>query len=176
MASVTYDAKSFMIDGRRVLIVGGSIHYARVPRDSWADVIHQAKLAGLNTIETPVFWSLHEPRPGSFDFDGELELRHFIKLVGEAGMWCILRPGPFVDSAWDMGGLPGWLREVPDIAFRTSNQPFLEASGKYLSALATHLKGLQITSGGANSPILLVQNEAGWNCGDHTLGRGGVDR
>ncbi len=170
MASVTFDGKSFMIDGRRILIVGGSIHYARVPRASWQEVIHQAKLCGLNTIETPVFWSLHEPRPGSFDFDGELELRHFVKLVGEAGMWCVLRPGPFVDSAWDMGGLPGWLREVPDIAFRTNNQPFLESSGKYLSALASHLRGLQITGGGNNSPILLVQNETGWNCGDRALG------
>ncbi len=170
MASVTFDGKSFMIDGKRVLIVGGSIHYARVPRASWPDVIHQAKLCGLNTIETPVFWSLHEPRPGAFNFEGELELRHFVKLVGEAGMWCILRPGPYVASAWDMGGLPGWLREVPDIAFRKNNQPFLEASGKYLSALASHLKGLQITSAGANSPILFVQNETNWNCGDRALG------
>ena len=85
MPSVTFDGRSFMLDGRRVWLVSGAIHYIRVPRDLWADRIHAAKLAGLNTIETPVFWNHHEARPGKFDFKGDHDLRHFVKLIGEAG-------------------------------------------------------------------------------------------
>ncbi len=170
MPSITYDGRSFMIDGKRIWIVSGSIHYARLPRESWVSAIRQARRAGFNTIETPVFWALHEPRPGTFDFEGELELRHFVKLVADEGLHCILRPGPYVDSAWTMGGLPGWLREQDDIEFRTTNQTFLEAAGRYLSALASHLKGLQGSGPGASGPIILVQNETAWTCGDEQKG------
>src|SRR5690606_3070223 len=62
MATVTFDGRSFMLDGRRIWLVSGQVAYGRIPREHWADRIHAAKLAGLNTIETPVFWSQHEPR------------------------------------------------------------------------------------------------------------------
>ena len=68
MASVTYDGRSFMLDGRRIWLVSGSIPYFRLPRASWADRIHAAKLAGLNTVDVPVAWHRHEPRPGQFNF------------------------------------------------------------------------------------------------------------
>lgn len=165
MPAITYDARSFMIDGRRIWIVGGSIHYARVPRELWADRISQAKQAGLNTIETPIQWSLHEPRPGVFEFDGDKDIRHFVELIRDAGMHCILRPGPYIGSGWDFGGLPSWLRKIPDIRFRADSQPFLEACSRYLSAVAKQLKGLQVTDTGKGGPILLVQNESHWTCG-----------
>lgn len=169
MPSVTYDGRSFMLDGRRLWLVSGSIHYARVPRADWADRILRAKQAGLNTIETPVFWALHEPRPGVFDFEGERDIRHFIELVGDAGMWCILRPGPFVDSGWDFGGLPPWLRETEGVELRTQNQPFLEAASRYLTTLSQQVRDLQATSA-SGGPILLVQNESQWTCGLEALG------
>lgn len=165
MAAITYDARSFMIDGRRLWIVGGSIHYARVPRELWADRIAAARDAGLNTIETPIQWSLHEPRPGVFEFTGDKDIRHFVELIRDAGMYCMLRPGPYIGSGWDLGGLPSWLRKIPDIRFRADSQPFLEACSRYLSAVAKQLKGLQVTDPGAGGPILLVQNESHWTCG-----------
>ncbi len=100
----THDGRSFMIDGRRVWLVSGRIPYARLPRETWGDRIHAAKLAGLNTIETPVFWNRHEARPGRFDFTGDNDLRHFIDRIGKAGMYCILSMGPFIDLSWEFGG------------------------------------------------------------------------
>lgn len=166
MAQVTYDGRSFMLDGRRVWIVGGSIHYARLPRSEWAGRISAAKQAGINAIETPAVWSRHEPRPGKFDFEGDNDLRHFVQLAGDAGMHVILRTGPFVGSGYDAGGIPAWLMAKPGVEPRRGNGPFLEACSRYLTALIGQVKDLQVESPGKGGPILLVQNEHGWTCGD----------
>src|SRR5690606_16942997 len=131
-----------MVDGRRIWLVSGSIHYTRVPRELWEERIWAAKLAGLNCIETPVFWNRCEPRPVQFDFSGDNDIRHFVELLGHAGMYCILRPGPFVGAQWDMGGLPPWLQSVKNIKLRTNNQPFLEASSRYITRLAEQVREL----------------------------------
>ncbi|MEL7472536.1 MAG: beta-galactosidase, partial [Planctomycetota bacterium] len=174
MASITYDGRSFMLDGRRVWLVSGSIHYARVPRAQWRDRVHAAKLAGLNTIEVPAVWSLHEPRAGSFDFKGERDIRHFIELIAEAGLRCILRTGPFLGGGYDFGGLPAWLTgptppKSDDMAYRTHNAPFLEATSRYITALAQQVRDMQVTAAGEGGPIILAQSETGWTCGDDEL-------
>lgn len=171
MPAVTFDGRSLLIDGRRVWIVGGSIHYTRVPRELWAHRIHAAKLAGLNTIETPVFWNRHEARPGHFDFTGDNDLRHFIELIKEADMHCVLRPGPFIGSSWDLGGIPAWLQLSAGVKLRTANGPFLEAVSRFIAAVADQIKDLQATSSGGG-PILLIQNEHHWTCGHGELARG----
>jgi len=181
MASITYDGQSFVLDGRRIWIVSGGISYARVPRASWAERIQQAKAAGLNCVETPVIWSRHEARPGQFDFKGENDIRHFIELVGQAGMYCILRPGPFVDNGTDMGGLPPWLLGIANIRLRTNSQAFLEACSRYITAFAQQVKDLQVVSpspkrgqqaAAGGGPVLLIQNEWGWTCGHDAMAAG----
>lgn len=181
MASITYDGQSFVLDGRRIWIVSGSINYARVPRCCWADRIHKAREAGLNCVETPVIWSRHEARPGQFDFTGENDIRHFVELVGKAGMYCILRPGPFVGQGCDLGGLPPWLLTTPNVRLRTNSQAFLEACSRYITALAGQVRDLQVVSPGSRraaaaaaggGPIVLIQNESGWTCGHDGLAAG----
>lgn len=178
MASITYDGQSFVLDGRRIWIVSGGVSYARVPRCCWADRIRQAREAGLNCVETPVIWSRHEARPGQFDFTGENDIRHFVELVGKAGMYCILRPGPFVDQGCDLGGLPPWLLTTANVRLRTNSQAFLEACSRYITALAAQVRDLQVVSPTARrgaaataggGPIVLIQNESGWTCGHDGL-------
>lgn len=170
MPTVTYDGRSFMLDGRRIWIVSGAIHYARVPEAEWADRIRAAKQAGFNTISTPVVWSLHETRPGQFDFDAQKSLRRFVEIVGEQGMYCIVNIGPYVGSGYDFGGLPAWLAEVDGVALRTANGPFLEASSRFISKVANQLKDLQVSSPGKGGPIVLIELESNWVCGDETGG------
>ncbi len=169
MASVTYDGRSFMLDGRRIWLVSGSIPYFRVPRASWADRIHAARLAGLNAIDVPIAWQRHENRAGQFDFKGENDIRHFVELIGKAGMMAILRIGPFIGQGLDMGGLPAWLSAMPNISMRTNSGPFLEACSRFISAVAEEIRDLQVTAPGAGGPIVLIQNESSWTCGDDTL-------
>jgi beta-galactosidase len=176
MATITYDGHSFMLDGRRVWLVSGSIHMARTPRAQWAERIAAAKRAGLNTVETAVVWARHEPRQGQFDFSGDNDLRHFVQLCQKAGMYVVLRPGPFVGAGYDLGGLPPWLLNVNNVKLRTANAPFLDASSRFVTALAAQVKDLQLTSpskgGSGGGPIILIQNEGGWTCGDDTLASG----
>ncbi|MEZ6242002.1 MAG: beta-galactosidase [Phycisphaerales bacterium] len=158
-----------MLDGRRLWIVSASIHFQRVEPEEWADRIHAARLAGFNTIETPIFWAAVEPRPGQFDFSGGNDVKKFVEAVGAAGMHCILRPGPFVGAGWDLGGLPAWLLQIPEMRLRTNNQPFLEACSRYISALADQVRPRQVTSTGKGGAVLLIQNESAWTCGDDEL-------
>lgn len=169
MPAVTYDGQSFMLDGRRVWIVSAAVEYARVARASWADRIQAAKLAGFNTIDTTAVWARHEPRSGVFDFTGDNDVRHFVKLVGEAGMWLILRVGPYVGAGLDGGGLPAWLTSQAGVSLRTKNAPFLEASSRYVTALVDQIKDLQLSSTGRGGPLLLVKSEGNWTCGHDDL-------
>lgn len=180
MPSVTFDGRSFSVGGKRIWLVAGSMSYARIPHGLWSDRIHAAKLAGLNCISVPVFWNLHEPRPNQFDFQGQKNIREFVQLIGREGLMCILRPGPYVGEDWDLGGLPPWVLSVKDIKLRTANQPFLELCSRYISALADQLRDLQVSSPPskqnpgttAGGPIILVQNESAWTCGDDKLAHG----
>ncbi|MBL0871382.1 MAG: beta-galactosidase [Phycisphaerales bacterium] len=171
MASITYDGQSFQIDGRRIFLVGGTIDYARCPREQWGARILAARQAGLNTITTSVVWAKHEPRAGSFDFSGQQDLKQFVQMIGAAGMYCVLRVGPYVGAGYDLGGLPPWVLGLKDVKLRTANTAFLEASSRYISAVANQVRELQATAteNGPGGPIILVQSESAWTCGDDAL-------
>ncbi|KVH98416.1 D-galactoside/L-rhamnose binding SUEL lectin domain-containing protein [Cynara cardunculus var. scolymus] len=85
-ASVTYDHRSLIINGQRRILISGSIHYPRSTPEMWEDLVVKAKNGGLDVIDTYVFWNVHEPSPGTYDFSGRYDLVRFIKTVagGEA--------------------------------------------------------------------------------------------
>ena len=170
MATVTFDGRSFQIDGRRIWIVCGSVQHARTPRAQWADRLHAARQAGLNTVETSVVWSAVEPRAGHFQFEDEHDIRSFIALAGEMGLHVILRVGPFTGRDLDLGGLPVWLLGQEDLKLRASSPPFLEATSRYFAALADPIRDLQITAAGTGGALLAVQVEHEWTCGSDEAG------
>lgn len=68
------------------------MHYARIPHQYWRHRLQMMKGMGLNTVATYVFWNLHEPEPGKWDFTGDKNLAEFIKTAGEEGMMVICVP------------------------------------------------------------------------------------
>ncbi len=61
---------------------------------------------GLNTVQTYIYWNLHEPVQGQgYDFSGNKNWTQFVELAAEAGLFVVLRIGPFVASEWDYGEL-----------------------------------------------------------------------
>ena len=60
--NITYDAKSFLINGKREWLFLGEIHYFRFPKEEWRKVIRMAKAAGINAITTYLAWNYHENR------------------------------------------------------------------------------------------------------------------
>src|SRR5271165_1082829 len=156
----------FILDGKPFQIISGEMHYPRIPRAYWKSRFRFAKAMGLNTVSTYVFWNIHEPRPGIYDFSGNNDLGEFIREAQQEGLYVILRPGPYVCAEWDFGGLPAWLLRDPTMEVRTSNPAFIAATTRWMHRLGQELAPLQSGSGG---PIIAVQveNEYGSFGADH---------
>jgi beta-galactosidase len=107
--SFEISGRQFLLDGKPFQIISGEMHYARIPREYWHARLKMARAMGLNTISTYVFWNLHEPKPGTYDFSGQFDVAAFIHAAQAEGLYVILRPGPYVCAEWDLGGLPAWL-------------------------------------------------------------------
>ncbi|XP_061058163.1 beta-galactosidase-1-like protein 2 isoform X1 [Eubalaena glacialis] len=148
--------QNFMLEDAAFWIFGGSVHYFRMPREYWRDRLLKMKACGLNTLTTYVPWNLHEPERGRFDFSGNLDLEAFVLLAAEVGLWVILRPGPYICSEMDLGGLPSWLLQDPDMRLRTTYKGFTEAVDLYFDHLMVRVVPLQYKHGG---PIIAVQVE-----------------
>ena len=153
---VTIEGDHFAREGKPYQIISGTIHYPRVTREYWRDRLRKARAMGLNTVETYVFWNLHEPKPGQFDFSGQLDVAAFIRMAQEEGLNVLLRPGPYVCAEWEAGGLPSWLVGDPSVDVRTRDPKFLSATQRYLTRLGKEVADLQATHGG---PIIGIQVE-----------------
>ncbi|KAK1430987.1 hypothetical protein QVD17_14154 [Tagetes erecta] len=160
--NVTYDHRAVVIDGKRRVLVSGSIHYPRSTPDMWPDLIQKSKDGGLDVIETYVFWNLHEPVKNQYDFKGRKDLVTFVKLVADAGLYVHLRIGPYVCAEWNYGGFPLWLHFIPGIELRTDNEPFKAEMKRFTTKIVSMMKkeNLYASQGG---PIILsqIENEYG---------------
>ncbi|WVZ01924.1 hypothetical protein V8G54_022730 [Vigna mungo] len=162
-ANVTYDHRALVIDGKRRVLVSGSIHYPRSTPEMWPDIIQKSKDGGLDVIETYVFWNLHEPVQGQYNFEGRADLVKFVKTVAAAGLYVHLRIGPYACAEWNYGsGFPLWLHFIPGIQFRTDNKPFEAEMQRFTAKIVDMMKqeNLYASQGG---PIILsqVENEYG---------------
>ena len=146
----------FLLDGQRFQIRCGEVHAPRVPHEYWRHRLQMAKAMGLNTVCAYLFWNMHEPHPGEFNWSGQADAAEFCRIAQEEGLWVVLRPGPYACAEWEMGGLPWWLLKNEDIKLRTRDPRYLDAAKKYLKEVGRVLGPLQITKGG---PILMVQVE-----------------
>ena len=156
MSIFTIQGNDFLLDGKPFRILSGALHYFRVPRFYWDDRLYKARAMGLNTIETYVAWNLHEPCPGEFHFEDQLDIVAFIEAAARQELKVILRPGPFICSEWEFGGLPAWLLKDPQMRLRCAYPPYLQAVDRFFDALIPRITPLQITRGG---PIIMVQIE-----------------
>jgi beta-galactosidase len=156
----------FQFDGRPYQILSGEMHYPRVPRAYWRDRFRKARAMGLNTITTYVFWNLHEPRPGVYDFSGQNDVAEYIREAQQEGLNVILRPGPYVCAEWDLGGYPSWLLKDRSLTLRSTDPKYIAAMNAWFARLARELSPLLLHNGG---PIIAIQveNEYGSFGNDH---------
>lgn len=154
----TFEIKDghFYRNGKVTPILSGEMHYARIPHQYWRHRLQMMKGMGLNTVATYVFWNLHEPELGKWDFTGDKNLAEYIRIAGEEGMMVILRPGPYVCAEWEFGGYPWWLQNVKGMEIRRDNAEFLKYTKMYIDRLYKEVGNLQCTKGG---PIIMVQCE-----------------
>ncbi|XP_042355770.1 beta-galactosidase-1-like protein 2 [Plectropomus leopardus] len=150
------NSSQFTLERERFHILGGTIHYFRVPRAYWRDRLIKMKACGINTLTTSVPWSLHQPEREVFNFHTQLDLEAFINLAAELGLWVILCPGPYISSELDLGGLPSWLLRDDSMKLRTTYPGFTQAVNTFFDKLIPKVVPLQFKKGG---PIIAVQVE-----------------
>lgn len=152
--------KTFLLDGTPFLIKAAEMHYTRIPAEYWEHRIQMCKALGMNTICIYAFWNIHEQKEGEFDFKGQNDIAAFCRLAQKHGMYIMLRPGPYVCSEWEMGGLPWWLLKKKDIKLRTNDAYFLERTKCFMNEIGKELADLQVSRGG-NIIMVQVENEYG---------------
>ena len=157
---VRYDQNSIYIDGKPTKIASGAMHYFRIVPEYWEDRLLKLKESGCNCVETYLCWNLHEKKQGQLDFSGWLDFGKFLEIAKGLGLYAIVRPGPYICSEWDMGGMPWWLLKYPDVELRCSNERFLQLCTPYLDKVCDLLKPHLITNGG-NVIFVQIENEYG---------------
>lgn len=149
------DAHSDSAIVRPVLPVSGEFHFARCHPEDWEDGLRKMKACGITLVSTYLFWILHEPEEGSFDWTGRRDLRRFVELCGKLDLEVVLRAGPYAHGEFRNGGLPDWLYAKP-FAVRSNDPGYLACVRRLFAQIAEQIRGLRWQEGG---PILAIQLE-----------------
>jgi len=170
---------SFLLNGNKVFLNSGEIHYFRIKREHWSRHLEAAREAGLTTVSTYVPWAWHETVEHVFDFDGasspERDLKGWLGLCREYGLNCILKPGPFILAETRGAGLPDWFlnKHHNEVKMRNSrgeavlsdgvslfNEIYLEKVTLWYDQIMPLISEYEISAGG---PVIMMQvcNEIG---------------
>ncbi|XP_057663242.1 beta-galactosidase-1-like protein 2 [Diorhabda carinulata] len=153
----------FTLNNKNITLYSGAFHYFRMPRGHWRDRLRKMRAAGLNAVATYIPWNLHEPQEGVFDFgsggtdfEDFLHLEEFLRTAKEEDLFVLVRPGPYINSEFDFGGLPSWITKTVKTVRRSTDEYFLKHVRNYFNVLMPILALLQFQKGG---PIIGVQIE-----------------
>ncbi len=109
----TYRDGRFWKDGSPFFVIASDYQFYRDRRANWEDRLAKLRRAGVNTITFYIPWRHHlclEGGKPTFDFTGRTkdsrDVVGFLQRVEAAGLLMIAKPGPFVHSELNVGGLP----------------------------------------------------------------------
>ncbi len=151
----------FLKDGKPIKLISGAVHYFRNMPETWDDIFKKLLSMGCNCVETYCAWNMHEKHPGEFDFTGILDIGKFIKTAADAGLMAIVRPGPYICSEWEFGGLPWWIQTDDEMEIRCMNEKYIICFDRYLDRLCAEIKPYLVTNGG-NIIMVQCENEYGY--------------
>jgi beta-galactosidase len=101
--------QAITVDGAEVNMYGGAVHYWRLDRQKWDEILDSVKNMGFNMISIYIPWEAHEIERGRFDF-GEInpsnDIDAFLSLCEKKGFRVIVRPGPQINSELTWFGYP----------------------------------------------------------------------
>ena len=80
---------------------------------------------GLNTIALTLPWNQFEKSQNIFDFESDNnDIKKFMQLCVDNDLSVLLRPGPYIGSSIDAGGIPLYFLERQEI-IRSTNPDFV---------------------------------------------------
>ncbi|KAJ3919581.1 glycoside hydrolase family 35 protein [Lentinula edodes] len=158
---VQFDSYSLLLKDQRVFLHGGEFHTFRLPVPGlWIDILEKVKAAGLNSISVYTHMGLLNPSRGVIDFNDWRDLQPLFDAAREVGVWITLRPGMFIsiieyiNAETTAGGIAHWITSEVAGTLRTNASDYREAWTPYIQAIASKIRGNEITDGG---PVILLQ-------------------
>ena len=171
-SAVRFDNRSFIINGERVLLLSGGVHYARVLPADWERVFTLAREMGLNTIQTYFMWNFHEHKRGNMTWSGRADLAAFVRAAAKAGLFVVLRIGPYICGEYYMGGIPIWMRDAGIKCDRCSDPVWEQEMGRIVGLAVEQVRPLLASNGG---PIIMLQVENEYGGSDFPYLKWSVD-
>jgi beta-galactosidase len=116
--TVTLTDTGLSIAGKEVAVYSGAVHYWRLERDLWPQILDRVQELGFHVIETYIPWAIHEIEPGVFDWgtiDARKDVEAFIRLCEQRNIWLIVRPGPLINAELTDFGFPSWVLLDPAV-------------------------------------------------------------
>ena len=127
----------------------GEFHTFRLPVPGlWLDILQKFKAAGLNAVSVYTHWGLLNPAPGIIDFDGFRALQPLFDAAIAAGVWVVLRPGPYINAETTAGGIAHWVTSQTEGSLRTNATDFNATWQDYVQGIISQASPNQITEGG----------------------------
>jgi beta-galactosidase len=114
MPEITYRDGRFWRDGQPFFLIAADYPYFRDRRDNWQDRLEKQKAAGVNTITFYIPWRHHlrfdDAGGRYYDFTGDTkdsrDVIGYMQRIEALGLYMIVKPGPFIHSELNIGGLP----------------------------------------------------------------------
>lgn len=155
----------FTRNGKPWFPVMGEYHYLRCDPTEWERGLAKMKALGCDVVATYALWNHHERKQGEWKWDGQEDLRRFVKLAQAQGLKVWLRTGPYCNAEAIHGGRPDYVMKFPH---QRSNEgkEYCEAARRWYEQLAKQVEGLFVKDGG---PIVGIQleNEFAYGKPDH---------
>ena len=153
---VLINSRYLTIGGIPQIPVMGELQFSRMPRERWEDEILKMKAGGVNVIATYVFWNHHEEIEGQFDWQGNKDLRSFVKLCKSLGVLVYPRIGPWAHGEARNGGTPDWILRKKYLTDRSLDPVYMHYAERFYKEIGQQLQGLMYKDGG---PIVGIQLE-----------------
>ncbi|MBW3078518.1 beta-galactosidase [Bifidobacterium simiiventris] len=158
-SSVTCDHNRIVIDGKPRVLLCASLFPFRVPRGQWQQRLQAVKRLGYHAIDVYIPWNFHETAPGVWNFAGNHDIEEFLRMTHAAGLYAMVRPGPYICSEWDGGAIPAWVATDPErgggrTALRQNAPRFLDAVREWYGHILPIIARQQYGHGG---PVIAVQ-------------------
>ncbi|MEM4788917.1 MAG: beta-galactosidase [Ignisphaera sp.] len=173
MVSVNFRENFIAVNNSMLFLICGEIHYFRVPKNLWLDILLKAKRAGLNCVSSYIPWNWHEISENNIVFSDDVpnqlpylptifsrNLPMYLELIKELGLYFIARPGPYICSEWDSGGHPNRLY-VKIIKLRSLDKSYIEEVKRWYDFVLPVIARYSISNGGPTI-MLQVENEYFW--------------
>jgi hypothetical protein len=154
--AILINSRYMTIGDKPVIPVMGEIHYSRVNRDRWEEMLLKMKANGINIIASYILWIHHEEIEGELNWSGNKDLRTFVELCQKHDLLFVARVGPWCHAEVRNGGTPDWILNNPNVKDRSNDPNYQTYAKKWFAEIANQLDGLYYKNGG---PIMAVQLE-----------------